>query len=97
MIRDIGPNRKWVSLGHHRPGLHHMVCGYRKRGAIQVAPEGRGGGSHIRKTYIRGLVSKRKSSYLFSISTLTSFGLFSENPSSDKYHCHPGAHSLKTC
>src|SRR5882724_46037 len=34
---------------------------------------GNGGGSHNGKTYIRGLVSKRKSSYLFSISMLMSF------------------------
>src|SRR5882724_5610315 len=26
-IKDIGPNRKWVSLGHHRPGLHRMARG----------------------------------------------------------------------
>ena len=56
--------------------IFRVRCHNRKMGCHSSVTGRTGGGSDNREMYIRSLVSQRKPSYLFSIPTLTSFGLF---------------------
>jgi len=91
----IQPYWKWVSLGHHRPDstAWHMV----KENRVPFSLTRGMGVVHTIGNILRGLYLKENHLTSFLYLHSHPFGLFSENPSSEKYCCHPGVHGFKTC